>query len=108
MEADHAAGAEAADLDEVAELVGHPQAPAAVLGPGRALAADEGVVVAAEVGDLADQRVVGEPGAQGADAAAVADAVGRRLVDREDELFGALGWDARLVGLAQHFVAEGG
>src|SRR3954469_21670401 len=85
-----------ADLDEVAELVGQPQAPAvAVLQP-RAGAAGQPLVEAAAVADLAHDGVVLVPDAQRALATAVAEAVDRDLVRGEHEVAGARLADAGL------------
>src|SRR3954469_25788826 len=85
-----------ADLDEVAELVGQPQAPAGAVFELRAGAAGQRLLEAAAVADLADDHAVLVPDAQRALAAAVADAVGRDLVGREHEVAGAHLADAGL------------
>src|SRR3954470_23031570 len=85
-----------ADLDEVAELVGQPQAPAVAVFEPRAGAAGQRLVEAAAVADLAHDHVVLVPDAQRALAAAVADAVRGDLVGREHEVAGAWLADAGL------------
>src|SRR3954465_9864110 len=76
-------------LHEVAHLVGDVEAPAALRGGPRPPAADERVAQPAAVPDLAHERPVLLPHPQDPVAAAVADAVGGQLVDREDKVLGA-------------------
>jgi hypothetical protein len=63
-------------LDEVAELVRHPEAPSTRLVWRRSAAADQGVLDPASVLEVADEGAVFVPDAEGAGAAAMADAVG--------------------------------
>src|SRR4029453_8578476 len=88
VQPDHGPAGEGPQLDQVAELVDHPQPAAAVAVEGRPLPADHRVPDAAAVTDLAHQRPVVPPDPQGAAAATVAQAVGGDLVDGQHQAGG--------------------
>src|SRR3954469_19406112 len=90
VDARRAAAGEVAHLDQVADLIGEPEAaPAGGHEVGK-LAAGERVPHQPAVVDLADQRSLPPPEAQDPASAAVYHAVGGHLVDSEHEIFGAL------------------
>ena len=105
-EAHDAACGERADLNEVTHLVGDPQAAAVLLAEGGRLAVDEGLVDAAAVRDLADQRVRLRPDAKDPSPAAVAEAVGGDLVGGQDEIGGAFLPEPGAVGVTPYELAD--
>src|SRR5690606_19549189 len=84
----HRAGGRGPQLDEVAHLVGDPQAPAAHVPGGRTDPPGQRVGHPATIADLHDGGAALAPGPHVRHPLAVADAVGRHLVDGEDEVPG--------------------
>src|SRR5204862_3826067 len=86
MDAHHAAAGEGAHLNQVAELVHEPEAVAPYLPQAGRLAPCERRVDLAAVAHLGNERVVLDPRAQDAAAAAVADAVAGQLAHGQHEV----------------------
>lgn len=109
VQPDDAALGQLAQLDEVAELVGEPEAPAARLAERGPHAADQRLLGdAPAVADFADQGVGVAPDAQDAAAAAVAHAVGGDLVDGEHEVVRPLPGQPGPLALRRREVAQVG
>ncbi|SNQ52282.1 hypothetical protein FRACA_990022 [Frankia canadensis] len=94
MHAHDGAGGGGAELDEVAELVGEPQAAPAAEFEVRAPPAGEPVGHQTRVGHLTDQVAGCRPEPHGSPATAVAHAVGGHLVHGEFEIVDAIGVEA--------------
>ena len=100
MQPHHAAGGVGAHLDQVAHLVGEPQAVAADLAAPGPLATGERRRDPALVAHLAQQHARLLPEEHPAVAAAVAHAVRGDLVDREEQVSGAVAAEPGLLGEA--------
>jgi hypothetical protein len=88
VEANRRTTPEVPDLDQVAELVGQPEASGAYRARSRAFSIDERAVEAAGVANLAGETCRIPPDAQRAFAASVYEAVRHHLVDSQHQLPG--------------------
>src|SRR5438477_11084263 len=96
------------NLDQIAHVVGEPQASSAGRSGGRSSAADHRVVDTAVVAEFANHRPVISPQSELATASTVLDAVARNLVSSGDELIFAFCLEAGLGRKSRYRGAHGG